>query len=108
MIMLYLLIIYPRERKKTHSLSVLRNVWGNNISTLNKSISTNWSNDQNSLGTYFYTKAGAKPKDYKNLSKPVNDKLFFCGERTIFDHSATTHGALLSGLHVAEEIIASA
>ena len=106
--MLYLLIIYPKEKKKTDSLNVLRNVWGNNISAPNKSISTNWSNDQNFLGAYSYTKPGAKPKDYENLSKPVNNKLFFCGEHTIFDYSATTHGALLSGLNVAEKIITTA
>jgi len=94
------------EREKNNdSLSVLRNIWGKDISAPNKSISTNWSRDQNFLGAYSYTKPGAKPKDYENLSKPVNNKLFFCGEHTIFDYSATTHGALLSGLNVAEKII---
>ena len=48
------------------------------------------------------------PKDYENLSKPVNNKLFFCGEHTVFDYSATTHGALLSGLNVAGKIIEAA
>ena len=94
--------------KKDDSLSVLSNVWGENISEPNKSISTNWSNDQNFLGAYSYPKAGAKPKDYENLSKPVNNKLFFCGEHTIFDYAATTHGALLSGLNVVEKIIGAA
>ena len=70
-----------RERKND-SLSVLRNVWGKDISEPNKSISTNWSKDQNFLGAYSYTKPGAKPKDYENLSRPVNNKLFFCGEHT--------------------------
>ena len=96
------------REKKDDSLSVLRNVWGKNISEPNKSISTNWSNDQNFLGAYSYPKAGAKPKDYENLSKPVNNKLFFCGEHTIFDYAATTHGALLSGLNVVEKIIGAA
>ena len=96
------------REKKTDSLSVLRNVWGKDISEPNKSISTNWSNDQNFLGAYSYTKPGAKPKDYENLSKPVNNKLFFCGEHTVFDYSATTHGALLSGLNVAGKIIGTA
>ena len=93
------------REKKDDSLSVLRNVWGKNISEPNKSISTNWSNDQNFLGAYSYPKAGAKPKDYENLSKPVNNKLFFCGEHTIFDYAATTHGALLSGLNAVGKII---
>ena len=96
------------REKKDDSLSVLRNVWGKNISEPNKSISTNWSNDQNFLGAYSYPKAGAMPKDYENLSKPVNNKLFFCGEHTIFDYAATTHGALLSGLNVVEKIIGAA
>ena len=93
------------REKKTDSLSVLRNVWGKDISEPNKSISTNWSKDQNFLGAYSYTMPGAKPKDYENLSMPVNNKLFFCGEHTVFDYSATTHGALLSGLNVAGKII---
>ena len=96
------------KKKKNDSLSVLRNIWGRDISSPNKSISTNWSKDQNFLGAYSYTKPGAKPKDYENLSTPVNDKLFFCGEHTIFDYSATTHGALLSGLKVAGKIIGTA
>ena len=93
------------REKKADSLNVLRNVWGKNISEPNKSISTKWSKNQNFLGAYSYTKPGAKPKDYENLSKPINNKLFFCGEHTIFDFSATTHGALLSGLNVARKII---
>ncbi len=93
------------KEKRSDSLSVLRNVWGNDISEPNKSISTNWSSDPNFLGAYSYTKSGVNPKDYENLSKPINNKLFFCGEHTIFDYSATTHGALLSGLNVVEKII---
>ena len=96
------------REKENDSLSVLRNIWGKDITAPNKSISTNWSKAQNFLGAYSYTKAGAMPKDYENLSKPVNNKLFFCGEHTIFNYSATTHGALLSGLNVVEKIIGSA
>jgi monoamine oxidase len=96
---------FSEKKRREDSLSVLRNIWGNDISEPNKSISTNWSNDQNFLGAYSYTKPGARPRDYENLSKPINNKLFFCGEHTIFDYSATTHGALLTGLNVAEKII---
>ena len=94
-----------KKQQKADSLSVLENIWGKEVLEPNKTISTSWSEDPNFLGSYSFTKPGSRPKDYENFSIPINNKLFFCGEHTIFDYSATTHGALLTGLNVVEKII---
>ena len=38
------------------------------------------------------------------MAQPVEDRLFFAGEHTIFKYHATLHGAYLSGIHAAELI----
>jgi monoamine oxidase len=40
------------------------------------------------------------------LAETLNDRLFFAGEATMSNSQATVHGAFLSGIKVAEKILA--
>ena len=92
------------KEMKNDAMNVLRDVWGQNIPDPTDILTTRWSKEENILGAYSYPSPGSTPRDYKVLSTPVNGKLFFCGEHTNFDYSATTHGAYLSGIRVVKDI----
>lgn len=75
--------------------------------TLIESIVTRWQVDPFTRGSYSYVGLEATPADYDLLSKPVCDSLFFAGEATCRAYPATVHGAYISGLRAASEILES-
>ena len=66
---------------------------------------TRWGLDQWSLGSYSYVPAGSSFEQYAELGKPIDNKVFFAGEATHDDYPSTVHGALLSGVRAAREIV---
>jgi hypothetical protein len=71
-----------------------------------ETIVTRWGSDRFARGTYSYVAAGARPGDYDLLGQPV-DNVHFAGEATWANHPATVHGAFLSGLRAASEVLDS-
>ncbi|KAL4811297.1 flavin-containing amine oxidoreductase-domain containing protein [Aspergillus unguis] len=69
-----------------------------------ETIITRWASDKFTRGSYSYVAAEALPGDYDLMAKPVGN-LHFAGEATCGTHPATVHGAYLSGLRAASEII---
>lgn len=67
-------------------------------------ITTRWSQDPFSYGSYSYFKTGSTTVDYDTISEPIADRLFFAGEATCSEYPSTTHGAYLSGIREAERI----
>jgi monoamine oxidase len=67
---------------------------------------TRWMSDPYTRGSYSYLAVGASPKHRDALAVPVDGRLFFAGEATHRDHAATVHGAWLSGLRAADEVLA--
>lgn len=67
---------------------------------------THWSKDPFARGAFSYTAVGASDQDRTALGEPVGDRLFFAGEATDVEHTATVHGAMLSGLREADRILA--
>jgi monoamine oxidase len=63
-----------------------------------------WLRDPFSQGAYSYVAVGGATAR-EDLSKPLNDTLFFAGEATDTEESATVTGALLSGERAAKEIL---
>jgi monoamine oxidase len=64
-----------------------------------------WQRDPFSHGAYSYvTVGGATARG--DLARPLEDTLFFAGEATDPDESATVAGALLSGERAAKEVLA--
>lgn len=66
-----------------------------------------WATDPFSLGSYSYNQVGFKPGMRKALAAPLNSKLFFAGEASHEAYFSTAHGAYLSGLRAAKEILAT-
>ncbi|EME44257.1 hypothetical protein DOTSEDRAFT_88470 [Dothistroma septosporum NZE10] len=67
-------------------------------------IVTRWRRDPFARGTYSYVGPETRPGDYDTMARPVGN-LHFGGEATCGTHPATVHGALLSGLRVASDVI---
>jgi len=67
---------------------------------------TRWATDPFALGAYSYYAVGSTPRMRQALAAPLEKQLFFAGEATHPDFFGTTHGAYLSGLRAAAEILA--
>lgn len=85
----------------------LRNVFKNAIvPDPIETIITRWASDPFTRGSYSYVAADALPKDYDLMAQRIGN-LYFAGEATCGTHPATVHGAYLSGLRAASEVIDS-
>ena len=69
-----------------------------------ETIVTRWGKDRFTRGSYSYVGATSLPKDYETLAAPVGT-LHFAGEATCATHPATVHGAYISGLRAAAEVL---
>ncbi|MDP6909072.1 MAG: NAD(P)/FAD-dependent oxidoreductase [Flavobacteriales bacterium] len=65
----------------------------------------NWSNQPFIQGSYTNDVSGNYNRTIKRLARSVNDKLFFAGEATSVDNTATVHGAALSSYDAVKEIL---
>lgn len=66
---------------------------------------TRWGRDPFAHGAYSFPAVGSSPDDRDQLAASVNDRIFFAGEATSREYFATVHGAYLSGLRAAEELM---
>ncbi|KAI2615632.1 flavin-containing amine oxidoreductase-domain containing protein [Hypoxylon sp. NC1633] len=83
---------------------VLRSVYGAKVPRPVHSIVTRWGSDKFARGSYSSAGPLMRPDDYQTMARPVGN-LFFAGEHTIETHPATVHGAYLSGLRAASELM---
>lgn len=67
-------------------------------------IITRWKSDPFARGSYSYVGKSAQPGDYDAMARAAGN-LHFAGEATTGTHPATVHGAYLSGLRAASEVI---
>lgn len=72
-----------------------------------EAIVTRWRKDPFARGSYSFVGPNATGQDYDLLGEPVDQKLFFAGEATCRTHPATVHGAYMSGLRAANEVLES-
>jgi monoamine oxidase len=81
---------------------------------------TRWGKDRFARGSYSYLPPGSTDQDYQLLQSPVNAngdslllegaevmRLYFAGEHTTALHPSTAHGAMLSGIRAAQEVVAT-
>ena len=87
------------------ALNELKAVYGNKVSELNSYYITKWSLDPYIYGSYSTNKAGENSQLLrKQLSTPINSKLFFAGEATSVKVAGYLQMALQSGVREAENI----
>lgn len=72
-----------------------------------ESIVTRWQVDRYARGSFSYLGVEATGADYDLLARPIGESLFFAGEATCRSHPGTVHGAYLSGLKAASEVLTS-
>ncbi|KAI0817703.1 Sec1-like protein [Xylaria sp. FL0064] len=83
---------------------VLRSVFGSKVPQPVHSIVTRWGSDRFARGSYSSAGPTMRVDDYQTMAQPVGN-LFFAGEHTTNTHPATVHGAYLSGLRAASEVL---
>ncbi|BDD61200.1 hypothetical protein MAP00_006269 [Monascus purpureus] len=91
----------------TEVISQLRNIFKHvAVPDPLETIISRWATDKLTRGSYSFVAAQARPGDYDLMAQPVGN-LHFAGEATCGTHPATVHGAYLSGLRAASEVIES-
>lgn len=69
-----------------------------------ETVVTRWGKDRFARGSYSYVAPTSLPGDYEAMARPLGN-LHFAGEATCGTHPATVHGAYISGLRAASEVI---
>jgi Flavin containing amine oxidoreductase/PHD-like zinc-binding domain len=81
---------------------------------------TRWGQDKYSRGSYTFLPPGTTEQDFHLLQSPINGngdsllldgseimRLFFAGEHTTALHPSMAHGAMLSGIRAAKEVVST-
>lgn len=89
----------------TGAMKTLRVIYGNGIPEPVGYLITRWGKDPLAFGSYSHIPPFASGDDYDALFEPVDDVLYFAGEATSREYPSTVHGAYLSGVAAAGEII---
>ena len=85
----------------------LRTLFGNGIPNPTDFQITRWNSDPFTRGSYSFMTVGSHPDMRDALAGNINGKVFFAGEATSREYASTVHGAYLSGLRAAGEIMGS-
>jgi monoamine oxidase len=93
------------EQIVASAMQTLRTIYGVSIPEPIDYQMTRWASDPFSLGSYSYNPVGAVPKMRQELAVPLAKSVFFAGEASNEDYFGTAHGAYLSGLRAAQEIL---
>jgi len=95
-----------RGQQACHNFAVDRiaDIFGNDIRKhVNRSIVTAWSTDPWTRGSWACALPG-QAYQRANLQHPVDERLFFAGEATVYGGQGTCHGAYQSGIRAAKQI----
>lgn len=95
------------QRTVASAMATLKTIFGPNIPDPVDYQITRWATDPFALGSYSYNAVGSTPTMRQVLATPLGKKLFFAGEASHVDFFGTAHGAYLSGLRAAQEILAT-
>ena len=87
------------------AMATLRTMFGNQIPAPQSYQITRWASDPFSYGSYSFLAVGATPAMRQHLAAPLAQQVFFAGEATHPDYAGTAHGAYLSGLAVATQML---
>lgn len=90
------------------AMQTLRTLFGRNIPDPASAQITRWAQDPFARGSYSFNALGATPVLRDHLAAPLQSRLWFAGEAASREHFGTAHGAFLSGLRAARELIAQA
>ncbi|CAM2826057.1 flavin monoamine oxidase family protein [Skermania piniformis] len=87
------------------ALQTLRTMYGSGVPQPIGTQLTRWAADPFARGSYSYATVGSTPALRDDLAAAVDGRVHFAGEATYRRSPATVHGAYLSGLRAAAEIL---
>jgi monoamine oxidase len=87
------------------AMRALRTMYGSRIPAPVAWQIPRWSTDEYAHGAYSFNRLGSKPGMRSTLAATIDDRVFFAGEATHKTMFATVHGAHLSGLRVARQVM---
>jgi monoamine oxidase len=90
------------------AMQTLKTIFGAGIPDPTDFQLTRWGADPYALGSYSFNALGSAPKMRNLLAQPIDQRIFFAGEATDKSYFATVHGAYLSGLRAAKEVMSAA
>lgn len=101
-----------REREALSNTATVRDVRASLATCLDVDVPqptgvliTRWARDRWAYGSYSYPAVGSTPADREVLASTVGDRIHFAGEATHVDYFGSVHGAYLSGVRAADEVI---
>lgn len=97
---------WPQDVLVELALGELRRILGPGLPEPTDALVTSWSTDPFTLGGYSHRGLDTRLEDHDALAAPTGDRLYWCGEACSREAFATTHGALLSGVRAAEQLLA--
>lgn len=86
------------------ALESLRSMFGQKTPPPRRLLCTRWGADPFSGGAFSYAAVGCTAEDFEAAAEPAG-RLFFCGEHTSAEYRGTAHGAYLSGLEAANDLL---
>lgn len=86
-------------------MACLREMYGASVPEPSGHLVTRWNQDPFSLGSYSYVPVGSRQSLRRQIGMPVAGRVFFAGEATSQFFPSTVHGAFLSGVRAAYEIM---
>ena len=92
------------QAQVSDAMKVLRGALGSDMPAPVQSLASRWSRQNAAKGAYSFAKAGVVPSDW-DAFRAVNNRLTFAGEHTIWKYHSTVHGAYLSGVRAAKEVL---
>lgn len=95
------------EQTVASAMDSLRSMFGAGIPEPVGHQITRWASDPFAGGSYSYNALGSHPEMRDALAAPVEGRLFFAGEASHTQHFATAHGAYLSGLRAAQQMVSA-
>jgi monoamine oxidase len=87
------------------AMKTLRVIYGDAIPEPVGYVITRWGKDPFTFGSYSCIPPFASGADYDALAAPVDDVLYFAGEATNREYPSTVHGAYMSGIAAANEMM---
>lgn len=93
------------QRIVASAMETLRKMFGDGIPNPVGFQISRWASDPYAGGSYSYNALGSTPRMRDELRKPVANRLFFAGEATSRKSFGTAHGAYLSGLQAAKDVL---
>lgn len=97
----------PDEDIQADIMASLRKIYDEAALAPKKIFISRWTADPFTMGAYTYVPVGATHNDFYEIAKPLYQQLFFAGEHTTAEYRGTVHGAYISGIREAENILQS-